>query len=138
MISAIKKYLSRRDGSTAVEFGIVSILFIMFLVGIFEAGRAFWILNRLQFATENATRYALTDTDVTNATLEDRIDDDLEAVNIDLDDITVTITNPSNDGITFKEVVAVYDFSPLSNFLPGGWGSFDLTATSRIPLTGGE
>lgn len=134
MIRIIRTYFKSERGATAVEFGIVSILFLVFLFGIFETGRAFWIMNRMQFAVETATRTALTDTDITDAEIETAIVDRLGATNLTAADLVITVNNPTVNGVTFKEVIAVYDFQTMTGFIPEGWGQFDITATSRIPL----
>ncbi len=133
-IDILKKYAHKKDGATAVEFAIVAVLFITFMIGIFETGRALWIMNRMQFAVETATRTALTNVDITDGEIEDIIDDQMQRANVSMANITVTVNNPTAGGILFKEVIAVYDFQTLTGYLPGDWGNFDVTSTSRIPL----
>ena len=134
ILNKFKSYFNKTGGATAVEFGIVSILLLTFLFGIFETGRAFWIMNRMQFAVETATRTALTNTAITEGEISTIIEDRLSDANVSMDNITLTVNDLSVNGVDFKEVIAVYDFQTLTGFIPEGWGEFDITATSRTPL----
>jgi Flp pilus assembly protein TadG len=52
--------LSRsRDGLAAVETAILLTVYLLFLLGIFEFGRLFWIQTSLQHAAERAARCAI-------------------------------------------------------------------------------
>lgn len=46
-------------GAAAVEFALVFPVFLMFVLGIMEIGRAFWVRSSLQFAVEEAARMAM-------------------------------------------------------------------------------
>ena len=46
------------DGATAVEMAFILPVFLMFLLGICEFGRALWTQTALQFAVETAARCA--------------------------------------------------------------------------------
>jgi hypothetical protein len=48
----------RRDGVTAIEMAFVLPVFILFLLGITEFGRALWTQTTLQYAVETAARCA--------------------------------------------------------------------------------
>lgn len=47
-----------RDGATAIEMAFLLPVFLMFLLGIVEFGRAMWTQTALQFAVERAARCA--------------------------------------------------------------------------------
>jgi Flp pilus assembly protein TadG len=48
------------DGASATEFAIVLPFFFVLLFGILEFAHACWVLNTLQFAASQGTRYAMT------------------------------------------------------------------------------
>lgn len=75
MISKLRQEIGRfvedRSGATAsVEFVLVVIPMVIMLVGTIEASRLFWARNSLQYATEEAGRYAMTHVTATETTLE--------------------------------------------------------------------
>lgn len=125
------KLLASRKGATAVEFALLSMVVIFFIIGIIEFGRILWIQDSLQFATEEAARYAMV-----NTTLPD-------------DDIIVfaknRITGVNPAVVTFsltREVVGTTVFvtiraeAPVTyitgSLLPGG--PFNLSGQTRVPL----
>ena len=57
---ALRRLLRAHGGATAVEFGLVAPVFVVFLLGICEFGRAIWEQAQLQAAVESASRcYAI-------------------------------------------------------------------------------
>src|SRR4051794_330710 len=59
MSRMIANRLLRDDGTVAVEFAVVGLLFFALLLGSIEMGRAMWMRNSVQFAAEEAARWAL-------------------------------------------------------------------------------
>lgn len=51
-----------REGATAVETAIVLPIFLLFVFGVSEIGRALWLQSALQFAVEDAARCAAINT----------------------------------------------------------------------------
>jgi len=51
-----------RSGIAAVEFALVAPMLILLLLGVLEFGRLMWVNSNLQFAAEQATRYAIAHT----------------------------------------------------------------------------
>ena len=49
-----------RDGAAATEFAIILPFFFLLLFGILDFAHACWVLNTLQFAVSQGTRYAMT------------------------------------------------------------------------------
>ncbi len=47
-----------RDGTSALEFGLLAPVFLLLFLGILEFGRALWTQSSLQHAVEAAARYA--------------------------------------------------------------------------------
>jgi Flp pilus assembly protein TadG len=48
-----------REGTGAIEFAIIAPVFFLFMMGIFEFGRLFWVQVSLQNAVEQTVRYAM-------------------------------------------------------------------------------
>lgn len=59
-----------RRGIAAVEFALLAPVFLGLLVGAVETGRLLWTRSVLQFAVEEAARYALVRTNATSADIE--------------------------------------------------------------------
>ena len=57
--SLLQRLVRARGGATAVEFGIILPALLLLLLGIAEAGRAYWMQSALNFATEEAARCAV-------------------------------------------------------------------------------
>ncbi|HEV8695855.1 MAG TPA: TadE/TadG family type IV pilus assembly protein [Lysobacter sp.] len=68
-LQRLRRFLRATDGAAAVEFALVVPVFILFCIGIFEAGRMMWIRNSIQTATEEAARYAMVHTTATDPEL---------------------------------------------------------------------
>lgn len=54
----IRRFRGARSGTSAVEFALLAPIFLAFLLGIVEFGRALWTQAALQFAVESAARCA--------------------------------------------------------------------------------
>lgn len=57
-------------GAAAVEFALIFPVFIMFVLGIIDFGRIYWIKSSMQFVVEQSTRHAMVNTSITEAALE--------------------------------------------------------------------
>jgi Flp pilus assembly protein TadG len=57
--SVFRRFAVSNQGTTAIEFAVVSPFFILLVIGSIEFGRMVWTQNSLQFATEQATRCAV-------------------------------------------------------------------------------
>lgn len=58
-MSCIRLLLRDRNAASAAEFALVLPLFLLFLLGIIDAGRYMWEFNRAEKATQMGTRYAV-------------------------------------------------------------------------------
>ncbi len=118
-------------GATAVEFALVAPVFLVFLLGTIEAGRALWIKSSMQFAVEETTRFAMVNTGATTSALETMALSKIPGLNV-APAITFTATSSSSGGKNYMKVSASYDFKavvPLVNAL-----TITLTASSKVPL----
>jgi Flp pilus assembly protein TadG len=117
----LRCFLRATNGAAAVEFAIVAPIFILFCIGIFEAGRMMWIRNSIQTATEEAARYAMVHTTATDTELA-----------VSLDAPTFTITRDTTDGVNFVTVSGAYTFQFEFTFFD--FGNIELNGKARVPL----
>lgn len=130
----LHRYFLHEKGSVAVEFAMVSILFLGFLFGIIEFGRLFWTMNALQYAIESTARYALVNEDATNDDLEAYAIDSMSGV-ANSNNLTITTTQTMISGISFIEVDGTYVFTTMLPFISDSLGTYNMTAQSRIPYS---
>lgn len=117
-------------GATAVEFALTFPILIVALMGVIELGRLGYTQTVLQFAAQEATRYAIVrDGNVTEQELTDFTRDKLIGLNGDI--AVVTIQSPLNPDTQTAEysVVVNYDFTPMIPYASGG--SLTLSASSQ-------
>lgn len=78
--SELRRFLRDRSGATvSVEFAFIVAPMVLMLMGTMEGSRMFWARNSLQYATEEAGRYAMTHVTETEAALETRAGDAFDA-----------------------------------------------------------
>jgi Flp pilus assembly protein TadG len=128
--SQLRRFARAADGVAAVEFALVVPVFILFCVGIFEAGRMMWIRNSIQTATEEATRYAMAHTTSTDEELVALAEDYFDSVSID--DPSFTIARDTTGGVNFVTVRGTYTFEFKFTFFD--FGDIELDGKSRVPL----
>jgi len=131
----IRKYFREEKGATAVEFGMVSLLFLTFLFGVVEMGRVFWTWNTLQYAIEDTARYAIVHVTATNSDLVAYAASSMAGISADTSRLTVTTANTTISGIQFIEVSGTYAYRSMVPFLPAAINSINLTAQARIPYS---
>jgi len=125
----LRSFLACCCGATAVEFAIVAPLFLAMMVGVFELSRAMWIKSSMQYAVEEAARYALVNTSASAATLQTYAESKLGDTGVGTTGMTFTITS---NGIV-ADIQVSYNFQTLTSLLP--FPSLTLTAKSRVPLS---
>jgi Flp pilus assembly protein TadG len=126
----LRRFLRATDGAAAVEFAIIAPVFILFCIGIFEAGRMMWIRNSIQTATEEAARYAMVHTAATDTELATHASD--YYADVSLDAPTFTITRDTTDGMNFVTVSGAYTFQFEFSFFD--FGTIELDGKARVPL----
>jgi Flp pilus assembly protein TadG len=117
-----------QDGAVALEFAIVSVVFIVMSLGVLEFGRALQVRNELTFAADFGAREVLMNADADDTTVAAAIREKFSGYN--KDDLTVTIGTETVDGIDFRTLDLSY---PLEIFIPGVTRSVLLTASRRTP-----
>lgn len=134
-MNSLRNYFLRDDGATAVEFAMISLLFVSFLFGIIELSRIFWTLNTLQYAIEDTARYAFVNQGATNADLVDHAAASMAGIQVDTAMLTVTTSTTMISGIQFIEVQGSYVFTMLVPTLTDVLGPLNLTAQARLPYS---
>lgn len=130
-IIRLGRFFRETAGTTTIEFAIVVLIFIVFWMGVMEFGRAMWVRNTLQTATEEAARYAMAHATVTDAQLITRATDYFEATGNT--EATFTIVRDTASGVDFLTINGIYTFQSLFSIID--FGVVNLDARSRVPLT---
>lgn len=119
-------------GATAVEFALVAPVFLIFMLGIFDLGRLFFIKNIMQSTVEQSARYAMVNPSATQSALEAYT---LARANSMFKGITFVADAPGADvvaGVNYRTITATYGFSYMTPLVTVGVVS--LTAKSRVPV----
>jgi len=115
-----------RRGSMAVQFALMAPVLLMMLFGIVELGRMAWIRSSLQYATEQAGRYAMVKKSVTNEQIADYLKarapynpDRIEVMVTTTPDTVTTTTGgaTTTKSITYINIVAQTRFETPAAFL---------------------
>ncbi|MEZ0262364.1 MAG: TadE/TadG family type IV pilus assembly protein [Alphaproteobacteria bacterium] len=134
-LAALKKLRRDSEGAAAVEFALVSMGFLTMLVFIYVAGLYFITYNCLQYATEDAARYASLHEDTDENEVRTMVEETFALIPIDPDELDVVVVETSSNGVNFKEVQATYrlelDFLP---FIPASATDVTFTSTSKMAI----
>lgn len=114
-------------GATAVEFALLLPVLLVLLMAVLELGRALWLRQDMQFAVEEAARFALVEDAATASAIVARAAARMAAVGpAAATQLTATL---DADAVT---VTATADFAPVvAGLLPPG--TVTLTARARLP-----
>lgn len=114
-------------GAAAVEFALILPVLLTFLLGLIEFGRAMWIRNTMQYAVEDAARYAAITSGATSSTVTTFAQSRLLALDTSTVSFTVTF------GASSVTVSATHSFEFLaSGLLP--FGPITLSASAQFPM----
>lgn len=115
-----------RRGIAAVEFALLAPVFLGLLLGAVETGRLLWTRSVLQFAAEEAARYALVRTDATSAEIEAIARSNL--IGTGTAPVNLTVVNTADE----VDIQATQNFTFLAQgLLP--FGPVLLEGSSRMP-----
>lgn len=125
-------YLLRRDkqGLAAMEFALCAPVLMGVLAILFEGGRMYWTKYTLQYATDEAGRYAMVNTAATDTQLTTQVNNNL--LGMDSTTITVSIQTAVNSGITYKTMNASTTFTTFLSMY--GTAPFTIAAHSQVPV----
>ena len=122
--------LRSTGGTAAIEFAFAIPIFVFIWMGVAEFGRVMWIRNTLQTATEEAARYAMTHTSVTNSTLITMATSSFEATGNT--SAVFTVARDVASGVNFVTINGTYTFATLFSIL--NLDGVHLEGKSRVPL----
>lgn len=119
-----------RLGSVAIEFAMLLPVFLALIYGLFEFARIAWTQTTLEFAVEEAARFAMVNPTASATDITDVAND--SAAGLDVNLITINVTTETLGGGEFVTVDGRYNFDPIVKIV--GIGSFDITSTARMPI----
>jgi len=129
----LSRILSARDGIAGVEFALIVPALLTMIVGVVEFGRVYWLQGTLQYAAEQAGRYAMANTGASAADLVVRARDSLEGIDDSKVEITVAWDSGSSGSFVSVKTSSTFEFlGGLVNIA----GGLDLAGKSRVPLPG--
>ena len=146
----INKRRRNEEGSVLIEFAFVSLLLIVQLVGIMEAGRAVWMYGTLAHATREGARYAIVRGAESKAyrgasweAVASGVQDRVRAMSTGFgNSVTVTTTwDPAGDPACVPDnkpgcvvrVVSTVPYSPVTRLVP--FGNITMSATSQMVIS---
>lgn len=127
----LRTAVADRRGSAAVEFALGAIVLFMLLCGALDFGRMFWIRNTLQYAAEEAGRYALANPTATDDVLKQQASASIYG--IDPATVDVSVGRDTSNGVNFVTITAQYSFKYLTTFIYSQ--TFTLTGQATVPLS---
>ena len=117
-------------GTAAIQFAFILPAFLLLILGTIDVGRVIWTQNALQFASEEAGRYAMTHVSATNPQLVAFTRERLVA--FAADDVSVIATNDTVGGVTFVTISLSYDIDLMTPFV--SFATISLSGRTRVPL----
>jgi len=119
----------RRRGATAVEFALTFPLLLLLTMGIFEFGRAIWIMHSMQEALNITGRYAIYNPNASNDQLTTYFGQNITVVPANT--VTLNYVSSTTGTVPFTAITATYNFTPVTNIAP--FIAFTLTSSTRVP-----
>ncbi len=131
-LGGMRIFAARRDGAAAVEFALIAPTLVALLLGVFEFGMLAWNRHSLEFATEETSRYVMTQTSVTNSDIVTLLNSKVSGISST--DLTTTVTQDTVGTTTFVTMSVSYTYK---FFLIGaliGLSPIVFTNQTRVPL----
>lgn len=131
MLNLLRRFRDNQAGTSMIEFGIAGPVVLMAIIGCVEFGRFFWIRNSLEYAVEEAGRYAVINKTASTSQIETQIRS--KVMGIDPSIITVSVTPSAGPSVTYKTIVAT---TTASGTTPAGYVSLvgGFLPVSKMPL----
>jgi Flp pilus assembly protein TadG len=123
-----KKLLKDTKGVASVEMAFALPIFLAFMLGIIGSGHIFWVNNSLQYALDQAGRYAMLNPTASNTNITDVITANIHGINVD--NLNVTIQDSVSGAVTNRTIILDYDYDfsvGFITFLPS-------TLTSQVTV----
>jgi Flp pilus assembly protein TadG len=117
-------------GAAFVEFGMIAPVLFMLIIGGIEFGRVYWTRHTLQFAAEQAGRYAMVHVSASTTEIADVARANLPG--LDPASAAVTVVEDSSGSTNYVTVTVSFDLDFHIPFVD--LGSLVLTGMTRVPL----
>ena len=143
----LRRFIAARRGAVALEFALGFPIFLAMIYGVFEFGRIVWTRNTMEFAIEEAARFAMVNPNAANAQISTLVEDNAVGLDVALIDVKVDFeqdnTGPGNGPRTFVNITGTYDYAPIVPLviptMAGGGIDFtklqmDIVSTTRMAL----
>ena len=134
-------YKGRRGerGANAVEFALVAPVFLMFMLGIVDLGRLFWVKSLMEYGVGQTARHAMVNQTDSEAQLEQKARDEVSTLITGIGFIAVKedVTELSADGTTshtvsYRTIKATYTFEFMTPIVT--MDDLELTTSTRTPV----
>ncbi len=129
MKKTLTSFVKRSDGSAAVEFALVAPVFFTVIFGIIESGYTYLSYNSMQFARDQAARYAMLHPLATSDQIKSQITSHL--FNIPAQGLVLTVENQTINSKSYKRIVLSY---PVDSVVSGAFGSEQLTLSTETTV----
>ncbi len=127
--SLFRRFRRCEDGGPAIEFAIIAPVFIAVCLGVISLGYAFQVRNEMAHAVDAGIRQVLMDPTITDDALVAAIKDVF--IESDPDNLTVTLTNLTIDGVDYRSIAVSYPFTRI--VIPGLPDNMTLAMSRRTP-----
>lgn len=141
MLRLVRRLSQNQSGAAFIEFAIAGPIVLMALIACLEFGRYFWVRNTLEFAVEEAGRYAILNRTATQTDIQTQVRNRVAGIPSSSIDVTVVSTDATN--LVYKTITATYNshiadgkpsssFRFVTGFLPVKM--LTLEAKTRVPV----
>ncbi|TXL76362.1 pilus assembly protein [Vineibacter terrae] len=119
---AFARCLARDEGGgPAIEFAIAGPVVLLVLFGCIEFGRVFWIRNTLEYAVEEAARYATLNKSATQSDIQTKVRSNVLGINPGI--VQVAVVSAPGANVDYKTITATLStnggqISLISGLLP--------------------
>jgi hypothetical protein len=101
-----------RNGAAAIEFAFGFPIFLALVYMMFEFARIFWSQSTLEYAIEEAARYAMVNSTATSAEVETVATD--SAIGLPTGDLTIVVTFTDVNGTRgLVSIIGTYAYTPM-------------------------
>lgn len=121
-----------RSGGVAIEFGFLALPLFLLFIGAFEFGRAYWTRNLLQFAVEEAGRYAIANITATTTQVGDVVRAKLTGYGLSAQSVTVVAAKTTVSGVNVMAISVSYPYTFATPLIP--IPSVTLSSQANVPL----
>lgn len=107
-------------------------IFLFFVMGMIEFGRAYWTLNSMQYAVDEAGRYAMLNVAASDSQIVSVAKSNLNGLNSS--QFNISSSSQTSNGVIYKVIKATYSFTFITPILLP-FGNMTLKRSTTVPLT---